>query len=276
MILADTKRLNALRIAFISVATLTSCWLNGKRAIVAIALCLFGYALWSRGLLAGRRLQVAIAGGALALLAFSLTYQRTFRDSDVTGSWSGGDTAYEGTRVDFFRDDRIRLTLFAELHPDEMQILDSRGQSLLFYSTFFVPRSLWSGKPWPYSTYFTSAALGIHPARPLGWGMTTSWLEEAVANLGWVGLLVAPLSLLIICRMGDAFRWPPIRMLTALVAVLLLTVQLIAFMPLFILWLVLAVALQSGKHFLRAREPKQDQPRPVPVAASARATAGRF
>ena len=245
-LLSEYRVLTAARVAFLTATMTASCWLNGKRVIVAIALSLVGYALWSQGVFRGRRLQVALALGALALLTFSLSYQHSVRHADVLGDWSGGQTAYDGTRVDFFRDDRIRLTLFSELHPDQMQILDHRGQSFLFYLTFPVPRDAWPAKPWPYATYFTSAALGLYPARPLGWGMTTSWLEEVVANCGWFGLLLAPMTLVALCRFGDAIPWTAMRMLTALLAVLLLTVEPIAFMPLFLLW----IALYAAARFL--------------------------
>ena len=169
------------------------------------------------------------------ILGFSLWYQRAIRNPDVTG-WAGTDSAYDGSRLDFFRDDRIKMTLFALLHPEELRVLEYPGQSFLFHATFFVPRAIWNDKPWPYATYFTSTALEIYPARPLGWGMTTSWLEEPIANLGWAGLILAPLSLALFCRSGDAANWAPMTMLTSLLAVLLMMVEMTAFMALFALW----------------------------------------
>jgi hypothetical protein len=87
---------------------------------------------------------------------------------------------------------------------------------------------------------------GIVPPRSLGWGMTTSWLDEAIANFGWLGLLVGPLVLSAMCRFGDAFVWPPLNVLTILVVVLMLAVQLSAFLGLFALWALLGVLARLG------------------------------
>ncbi len=73
--------------------------------------------------------------------------------------------------------------------------------------------------------------------------MTTSWLEEPIANCGWFGLLLAPAGLACVCRFGDSFRWPALTMLTSLVAVLLLTVEITAFLALLAAWFGLCALL---------------------------------
>lgn len=220
------------------------CWISGKRTIVAVSLVVLGYVLWSRQVLRGRRLYLALALGLLLLVAFSFYYQSNVRYANNPLLFSGAETRYESFRIDFFRDDRIKMALYAELHPDEMQILEYRGQSVLFNLVFMLPRSLWPDKPWPYAVYFTSTMLQMYPARWLGWGMTTSWLEEAIANFGWLGVLVGPLSLSTLCRMGEAFRWPALSLLTCMVVVLLMAVQLSAFLGVFLLWVILMTLLR--------------------------------
>jgi hypothetical protein len=157
---------------------------------------------------------------------------------------SGGRELYDNLRIDFFRDSRVEMSVFAMLHPERMQIVEYPGQTLLFDALFFVPRSVWPDKPWPYAVYFTSSMLSIYPPRSLGWGMTTSWLDEMVANFGWWGLLAAPLSLLAACRLGDSFRWPTLSLLTSLVVVLFLALQLAAFLGVFALWIMLAASVR--------------------------------
>jgi len=219
----------------------TSCWIFGKRTLVAIALVALGYVLWSQGLLRGKRLYAAAVAGAAALLVYSSFYQGRVRFADDPALLGPTLDPYGGFRTDFFRDDRVKLAMFVELEPAATRILEFRGQSLLYDLTFFVPRSIWPDKPWPYAVYFTSATYDIVPPRPLGWGMTTSWLDEAIANFGWLGLLLGPLLLSGLCRIGDAFRWAPLNVLTILVVVLLLAVQLSAFLGLFLLWLLLVI-----------------------------------
>ena len=244
-------------IALLSIGA--SCWIFGKRAIVAIAIVAVGYVLWGHGMIRGRRLYAAVLAGAALLMVYSWFYQSEVRFADDPMLANPAAAGYEGFRIDYFRDDRIKMALHAELDPGATRILEYRGQSLLFDVAFLVPRTVWPGKPWPYSVYFTSATFQILPPRPLGWGMSTSWLDEAIANFGWFGLLLGPLGISAVCRAGDRYAWPPLNVMTLLVAVLLLAVQLPAFLGLFLLWLLLVA--------LARREPtRRADAKPVPTA----------
>ena len=66
--------------------------------------------------------------------------------------------------------------------------------------------------------------------------MTTSWLDEAIANFSWLGMLLGPLVPGLVCAIGDRRRSSGARSLTLLVASLLLTVNLVAFMSIAVLW----------------------------------------
>ena len=108
-------------------------------------------------------------------------------------------------------------------------------QSLLFDATMLVPRTWWPDKPWPYAVYATAASFRL-PVRFLGWGVTTSWLEEAVANMGWGGLIAGPLLIAWICRIGESTQDTIVRLLTILVSSMLLAVQAVAFVPVILIW----------------------------------------
>jgi hypothetical protein len=133
------------------------------------------------------------------------------------------------------------MAIFAELHPSTMSILEFRGQSLIFYATAYIPRAMWPGKPLTYACYFTSAMLGSSP-QDWGWGMTTSIFDEALANGSWLGLLAASLVIGVLCRIGDSCSNVLVFLLTAIVASLLLTVELVAFAPLVLLWVMMIVS----------------------------------
>lgn len=219
-------------------------WLNGKRTIVPLILLLFLYVFWQKGYLRGKRLLLASLAGLTLLGVFSLVYQATFRnEGPIAGS---NNEFYENIRIDYGRDHEIQMAIYAELHPDEIHILDYRGESVLFDLSIYVPRDLWPDKPLPYAQYVTSAMF-LAPPRLWGWGMTTSWLDEAIANFGWLGLLLGPLVLAVICRLGDATQNALVLGLTILVGALLLTVQLPAFMPIFLLWLALVIWTLASK-----------------------------
>jgi hypothetical protein len=139
-------------------------------------------------------------------------------------------------RVDYGRDNNLKAAIFCELaDAGDVQILDFRGQSMLFYLTMYVPRRLWPEKPWPYAVYMTAYSLHTRPV-DLGWGLTTSFLDEAVANFGWAGLVIGPLTFTLLLRICDLSPDPLVKVIGVLVACLLMTVQFVAFAPLAIAW----------------------------------------
>jgi hypothetical protein len=209
-------------------------WLVGKRYIIAMELILIGYALWRRGKLCSLS-SVLISGGAAiaSILTFSMYYQSNIRHINIDSkSWK---QVYDSMRIDYGRDDVIKTTIFAELNPDEMRILNYRGESLVIYSTIPIPRLLWKDKPLSYGTNMACESMYI-PKDYIGWCMTTSVLEEPIANFSWLGMLIGPLIVSVVCRLGDSCRDGLIGAITAIVALLLMTVHLSAFAPVAIIW----------------------------------------
>jgi len=206
-------------------------WLNGKRAVFGVAVVMIFAALWYRGKI--KSLGLALAAPALLLASFSILYQGLIRQMSP-GTTTSADL-YENVRVDYGRDSRVKMAAYSLLHPSEMTILDFPGQTVLFDIGAWIPRSVWPDKPFPYAVYFTSAMLG-QPAQDMGWGMTTSLFDEVISNVGWPGLLLGPLIIGLVCWAGESTRDPLVVLLTILVACLLMSVELVAFAPLFVLW----------------------------------------
>jgi len=213
-------------------------WLNGKRAVLAVAVVMIMASLWLAGRLRGRRVLIAAAASVLFVACFSYWYQLYVRDIGPLTSAKGD--LYENLRVDYSRDSRVKMAIFAELHPSSMSILEFRGQSLLFDATAYIPRTVWPDKPLTYACYFTSAMIGSSP-QDWGWGMTTSVFDEATANGSWLGLVAAAFLIGFVCQIGDSCADVIVFLLTAIVASLLLSVELVAFAPLFVLWLALVL-----------------------------------
>jgi hypothetical protein len=221
---------------FVSPFIVAAIWLNGKRTIVALALVTMMAALWLGGKLSRRKMFAVAAASVLLIASYSFWYQLAVRD--LGPSVGANRDVYENFRVDFARDSRVKMAIFAELYPSAMSILDFRGQSIVFDATAYIPRSVWPEKPLTYECYFTSAMLGSAP-QDLGWGMTTSLFDEGIANGSWLGLFAATLAIGFLCRIGDSCSDLLIFLLTAIVASLLLAVELVAFAPLFLIWLVM-------------------------------------
>jgi hypothetical protein len=237
-ILASEARIRARTCLFLAPWLFLAIWCNGKRYIIAYALVLIGYLFWEKGYLRSRRI---IAGGVAmvaGLVLFSYVYLVSIRG--IRNEVARKDRVYQTLRLDYGRDAEIKMAIFGELHPEALQILDHRGQSVLFDLTMYVPRALWSAKPLPYAQYMTSAAMLV-PARNNLFSLTTSWLEEAIANFGWWGMLIGPLTLSFLCRIGDGCEDGFVGALTALISCLFLSVEFVSFAPIFFLWVFLVI-----------------------------------
>ena len=247
-LLASQSRIKLLSLISILPWLIIAIWLNGKRNIVALTIFLLGYIFWYKGYLRGTKLIISIAVSILFFAGFSSVYQGAVRGISV--ELISPQIVYERFRLDYGRDHTIKLTIFAELHPNLINVLNYRGESILFYLTMYVPRDIWNEKPLPYSQYFTSAVFR-NPPKLWGWSFTTSFLEEAIANFGWYGMIIGPAIPLIICRVGDSSKNAVVSALTSLISSLLLAVQLVSFAPLFFLWgLIVVVNPRKKNHKL--------------------------
>jgi len=225
-----------------------ACWVNGKRHIVAYVLVLLLFALWQKRVFSGLGLVLAGLGTVVGILAFSLFYQSYIRGISLVGS----ESAYENMRVDFGRDGALKMAIFAELEPSRARILEYRCQSIVFYLTFYLPRSAYPDKPWPYAVYLTSSALGLKAPRYLGWVVTTGWFDESIANFGWLGLLLGPSLFTLIARIGDGCQSELTRTLTIVVGSVLQVVHPWASSPIIALW-ILAVIMSRRSQWQRMR-----------------------
>jgi hypothetical protein len=220
----------------IAVAIVLSIWINGKRYIVAEACMFLILALWYRGAITGKKLAWTTATCIVLFCAFSLSYQSNVRGISIDPM--AGGAAGEDVRVDYTRDSRVQMALYSTLHPDRIRILDYAGQNLSYYITLLVPRTVWTNKPYPYAYYFTSAMLNRYP-QDFGWGMTTGVFDETIANAGLIGILIGPLLVRWFCALGDSINGWCVHILTCVIGCLLLSVQLAAFTPLVLIWVVI-------------------------------------
>lgn len=92
-----------------------------------------------------------------------------------------------------FRSMHVRFSIYAVLHPTEIQILDYPGQSILQSIFFFVPREIWTSKPLPYIDYYMRGVLNLSSLSRVSYHMPASYYPEFVSNFGLIGM---PLSLL--------------------------------------------------------------------------------
>jgi len=216
----------------IGIFTFAALWFNGKRNIVILALVLVVLSLRIRGGISRRTTYASFAVALVFFLGYSQWYQAEYRPF-----LSSFDTYYEMARMDFTRDADIRIALYAELEEAANPILEYRGQSLLFDTLFFIPRTMWEEKPKPYYFYITSTALD-GPRIYRTWGITTTILSEAIANVGLAGLLLGPLFLIMIAVIGYRPENPFLNMFTCIICTLFMSIHLAGFTVLWSAWCV--------------------------------------
>lgn len=236
-LLLSRPRVKIGHLLFIVPWVLLSMWAQGKRSIVAMVLVFAIYVAWEKGSLRRERLLLGTAAAVVVLVLFSDIYQSSIRLASM--NQTDPLIRYANARVDFGRDAVTKLAIYAELYPEKVRILQHRGQSFLFDLTIYVPRTMWANKPWPYAVYVTAAMLLMPTAEPLTWGVTTSILEEAIANVGWLGMLLGPLVIVGLCRTGERARNVLVTALTILVACLFLVLHFAAIAPMFLAWVAL-------------------------------------
>lgn len=219
-------------IIFLGLIVLVDFWLNGKRAIVLIFVMVYAIFHW----LKNKNIK-SIFTIIILLIGFSLFnnwYQSTIRDFDSEVNKS---EAYESLRIDYFRDQRIKMVIYSILYPENMKILEHTGQSFLFDLTFYIPRTMWEDKPYPYAVYFTSA-MYYAPIEDRGWGMTTSIYDELIANFGILGIIIFQISLLKVFKKVLRLDSKIFSLYFLFLVILSFMVQIVAFMPLYLVALI--------------------------------------
>jgi len=217
-------------IVFLLVITFLDFWLNGKRAIVIFFIA--SYSLFIFLKYKSLKSILSILCLCFCFGIYTNWYQSNVREFDATASFN---EKYENLRVDYFRDQRVKMAIYAEIYPERVKILAYRGQSFLMLMTFYIPRDMWPEKPLTYAQYFTSAMYNMEPAS-LGWGMTTTFFDESIANLSWFGLIFPFIffSLFIneVKKTGSNF----FIIYSTILILIMMTVQILAFIILFLFW----------------------------------------
>jgi len=232
---------NKMMACFVSLAPwiFIAIWMNGKRYIVIMTIVLLLLVLWKKKALIGSRFIIASLVVIIGFFVYSNAYQSNVRfDNSDSRQFS---EVYENMRIDFGRDHVAKLVIYYELN--HLKVLEYRGQSIFFDLLMYVPRSMWEEKPLPYAKYLTSAVYFVEP-KLWPYGYTTSILEEAISNFGWFGMLLGPLFISFLCRLGDSCRNNIVSILTIIISILFLAVHLPAFAPIFAIWIVLVAVFR--------------------------------
>ena len=159
---------------------------NGKRTYLMIIVSVFFLIdLLREGSLKKIAPKYIALFGMVAFYFFAYMY--------ITDKISYNSDWYYELQEYIFRSMHVRFSIYAVLHPTEIQILDYPGQSILQSIFFFVPRKIWTSKPLPYIDYYMRGVLNLSSLSRVSYHMPASYYPEFVSNFGLIGM---PLSLL--------------------------------------------------------------------------------
>lgn len=144
---------------------------------------------------------------------------RGYNSSDI-------ETLYLSTRIDFFKDDRVRMAIYSMLYPEKMQILPSTGKTIFCIPLWFWPISHFVGlsnQDFPsYQDYFSTALQNSTQLGEYAPFMTTCFPAELISNFGVFGIFVFAVLLFITIRTVDSTDYPA----NALIIILFLIIQM--------------------------------------------------
>ena len=101
-------------------------------------------------------------------------------------------SVYSTLRIDFFRDDTIKMLLYSILHPGEIKVLNYPFESYIKQIPFLLPLNFTHIPRVGYNSYFTCAVLHV-PFDPSINYITCSMFDEMLANFNLLAYLVAPI-----------------------------------------------------------------------------------
>ena len=119
-------------------------------------------------------------------------------------SYSEIDALYTALRIDYFRDDTMKMLIYSLFHPNEIQVLEYPFQSYLMQIGYIFPLDLLGTPRIGYNRFFTCALLN----QPLSSGAsytTTSMYDELVANFGLFGFIIAPIFSVWVAKIADKY-----------------------------------------------------------------------
>lgn len=122
----------------------------------------------------------------IGLLLYSIYIKVVYR------GYIGFENLYTTIRIDFFRDDTVKMVIYSLLNPEKMRILKYPGQSIITQIGTIFPLQFLKVPYMGYNSYLTSALIGTSVLDvSINW-MTTSIFDEMIANFGFFGFWIAP------------------------------------------------------------------------------------
>lgn len=212
---------NVIKSFFIYFNLAFSVYIKGSRAMLFTSVVFVAFALILSGKVNPRKVTNILLICIPILLAFGFWYEGIYRPQD--------SSLYTYMSIDMSRDYTTIYAIHSELTHN--MILDYRGQTFISDIFVWLPRSIFTSKPWPFAEYITVALTNSpHSAiGTMGWGTTTSIFSEFIANMGLIGLPTSVVLVQFAINKIDKVKQEPLKFIFIYVLFMLFTVQFQAF-----------------------------------------------
>lgn len=216
-----SKNLQKKDLLLLIIYGLSIAWLDGKRyIIVTLGIMFLFYYLNS---LNANLLRIKLKRSVFILILVFISFNILYITSVKTIADSSLESVYTSFRIDLGRDDVTKFVIYKEVIEKD-SILEYRGQSFLATLLVLVPRDIWLDKPLPHYRYLTSELYETASPLNIHSGITPSFFEMSIANLGIkIGIPFAILFLLIITWLIDKVKSVSRKSLYLLLVIGLLT-----------------------------------------------------
>ncbi|HBI93265.1 MAG TPA: hypothetical protein DDY58_13085 [Terrisporobacter glycolicus] len=185
-----------LKVVLLIVLYMTICS-ESKRSIIFFAgVILIAYMIYNTEYKKRKNIYLLAYLGVIAAIMYSVYIKLEFR------GYVNSSQLYTTMRIDFGRDDTVKLVIYSLLNPNKMKILDYPGQSIICQIGTIFPLQLLGVKSIGYNAFLTAALIGQPVERSINW-MTTSILDETIANYGFWGFWIAPVIIGLMARVTD-------------------------------------------------------------------------
>lgn len=217
-LIAQISNVGKIRFGFLTILIVLFFWIVGKRYIVAETLVLSVYILAITKQIDGRRLVRYILTGSLLIILSAYLY----------GVLIKGNV---DSLIDYFNVDLSRqYTLVYQFYCRQIgrQISLNGFDAIVYLVLFWVPRSMWPNKPYPFINSLTWSLVSNGGANGtnLGWATTASIFSDLFDAFSYLGLVLGLALLVFVMRKCNRTSKTYIKVLWMYTAVRLMTVQL--------------------------------------------------
>lgn len=183
VILASRPKISKTILICSSILEIAFCWFVGKRYVVAETAIVSLVILALTNQISGKKFILFGIIGSIAIFVFSIIYGLFLK-----GNYS--------SLVDYLMVDMSRqYTMVYQIHCFLIgkDISVHRFDSIFYLLTFFIPRSLWSAKPYPFVNQLTYSLISwsdIPSNQNVGWATTCSIFSDLFDSFSFFGLIL--------------------------------------------------------------------------------------